>query len=80
MRKEKLQNETLRNQCCLSKKKVSNLNIIKSEFTGFSGMKQFFSIFSAAVTFSAYSFVWQTKEYVGLGETQNIIDRLNVSN
>lgn len=67
MRKEKLQNAALRNQCCLSRTNVSKSNVVKSEFTGFSEMEQFFSVFSAAVTFSAYSFVWQAKEYVGFG-------------
>ena len=35
---------------------------IECEFTGFSAMDHFFSILNAAVTFSAYSFVWQAKE------------------
>ena len=67
MRKEKLQNVAFKNQCCLSRTNVSKSNVVKSEFTGFSEMEQFFSVFSAAVTFSAYSFVWKAKEYVGFG-------------
>jgi hypothetical protein len=58
IRIEKLHNGTLKNQCCLSKTKVSYGSDSKSEFTGFSEMEKFFSIFNAAVTFSAYSFAW----------------------
>jgi hypothetical protein len=50
-----------KNQRCLSGKNDLTGNELSCEFADFSAMERFFSILPSAVTFSAYSFVWQTK-------------------